>query len=115
MNTQDTPTITPPAEPVKVRISATDFLRKWEQYPIGATDKNGKAICYGHTVSYNGEQLLVCYRYGNTILKQPFMLAGLSLNDYTAVEVTNQVTACEDWLIIGLSDEPFIKALPPIE
>ena len=98
-------------EPAKVRISTTDFLLQWEKHPIGHVDKNGKAICYGHTLRYADEDLLVAYRYGATVLRLPFAMAGLKLRDYRRTEVLNVVTAAEDWLIIGYENEPFIEGL----
>ena len=104
-------TTSPPQEREKKRITVTDFLPQWEKYPTGQTDAKGKQICYGHTVLYRGSKHLIAYRYGETMLKQPFTIHALGIKDYTQVEVLNDVTAAADWLIIGHSDEPLIAEM----
>lgn len=96
----------------KLRITVTDFLPQWNKYPIGSKDKYGREICYGHTVKDDrGEEHLIAYRYGKTVLKQPFTIFYASITEYANIEILNKVTACEEWLIIGYKQEPFIRQL----
>lgn len=97
------------AHPQKVRISIIDFLPEFRKHPIGETDKNGTVIHYGDTVSTDGQNFFVAYRYGKTVLKQPETAHHIGISDYSRVEVTNICGAAMDYLIIGYDNEPFIQ------
>lgn len=95
----------------KTQISVVDFLPYYGKYPVGVKDKNGKDICYGHTVLHQGERHLVGYRYETTMLKIPHTIFYTELKGQHNVEILNIVTAAEEYLIIGYDYEPFIQKL----
>ncbi len=95
----------------KFRISVIDFMPYYRKFPIGHKDKNGKDICLGDTVLSNGDNHLIGYRYGQYCLKQPNTVHSIMLKSYENVEVLNQLTAAQEWLIIGYIGEPLIDKL----
>lgn len=95
----------------KVRLTATDFIPLYEKCPIGRVDKNGKQICYGHTVRYQDQEFQVVYRYGTPMLKKPFEIACLVIAAYEQTEVLSRVTGGPFFVVVGHDDEQFIKDL----
>lgn len=95
----------------KVKISIIDFMPEFRKHSIGSTDINGKDICYGDTIAYNGQNHFMAYRYGRPTLKQPFTAHTINPADWSKVEVTNIFGAAQDYLIIGYDNEPFIQEL----
>ena len=96
-------------EPKKVKISIIDFMPEFRKHSIGEVDKNGTDIHYGDTVSKDGQNYFVAYRYGKTVLKQPETAHHIGISDYSRVQVENIFGAAMDYLIIGYDNEPFIQ------
>jgi hypothetical protein len=97
----------------KVRISVIDFMPLFGKVEAGK-DKNGTPVYYGDTVSYNNENFLIAYRYGDPMLKQIGMMAMIGSPKYKEGDFYNTVrqnimTAGMDWLIIGYENDPFIE------
>lgn len=92
----------------KFKISIIDFMLENGKHEVG-TDKNGTKVCLGDMVEYNGEKnWFVVYRYGEILLKQVGMMAMIGLKDFSSVEKLNVFGSGNDWLIIGMKDEPLI-------
>lgn len=99
----------------KIQISIIDFMLQHGKYPVGK-DSKGETVCYGDMVRKNNENWFVAYRYGKIMLKQVGFMAmltneGFEKGDFSSVEKLNVFGAGSDWLIIGYTDEPFIKKL----
>jgi len=101
--------------PFKVRVSIIDFLPFHEKFQVGI-DGDGEPIFYGDMIEYNGEKnWFLGYRYGTPMLKQVGMMAMISSEkfkngDFSSIKkVKNTIGAGNDYLIIGMSTEPFIE------
>lgn len=94
----------------KFRIEVIDFLPEFGKHKTGIHDLDGVELCVGDTVERSGQKFLIGYRYGMFVLKPPFTMSYISLNEGSGVKKLNQVTAVpSEYLIIGYTNEPFFE------
>lgn len=106
--------------PFKVKVTIIDFLPQHGRLQAGV-DADGEPVFYGDMIEYNGEKnWFLGYRYGMPMLKQVGMMAMISSEkfkngDFSSIKkVKNTIGAGNDYLIIGMSDEPFIEQNMPL-